>query len=67
MVGEGKHFGLSTACLNVTLGGEVAETGVMEIPRGEYQTDITVRDLIKCYSETTCLVILVTNSLFWIV
>ena len=47
VVGEGKHFGLSTACLNVTLGGEVAETGVMEIPRGEYQTDITVRDLLN--------------------
>ena len=42
VVGEGKHFGLSTACLYVNLAGEVGETGTSEIPRGEYQTDITV-------------------------
>ena len=43
VVGEGKHFGLSTASLYVNVGGEYRETGVTEIPRGEYQTDITVR------------------------
>ena len=42
VVGEGKHFGLSTACLYVNLAGELTETGVTEIPRGEYQIDITV-------------------------
>ena len=42
VVGEGKHFGLSTACLYVLLAGEVGEAGVAEMPRGEYQTDISV-------------------------
>ena len=42
VVGEGKHFGLSTACLYINLAGEFAETGVHEIPRGEYQIEITV-------------------------
>ena len=42
VVGEGKHFGLSTACLYINLAGDCGETGVYEIPRGEYQTEITV-------------------------
>ena len=42
VVGEGKHFGLSTASLYVTLAGELGETVAMEIPRGEYQRDIMV-------------------------
>ncbi len=42
VVGEGKHFGLSTACLYVTLGGEGSQSVTVEIPRGEYQVDITV-------------------------
>lgn len=42
VVAEGKHFGLSTACLYINLAGELAETGVAEFPRGEYQVDITV-------------------------
>ena len=42
VVGEGKHFGLSTACLYINLAGECAKTGVYEIPRGEYQIEITV-------------------------
>ena len=42
VVGEGKHFGLSTACLYINLAGEFVETGVHEIPRGEYQIEITV-------------------------
>ena len=42
VVGEGKHFGLSTACLYVQLAGEAGETGAVEIPRGEYQTEVTV-------------------------
>ena len=43
VVGEGKHFGLSTACLYVTLAGEYGMTGVLEMSRGEYQTETTVR------------------------
>lgn len=42
VVGEGKHFGLSTACLYVNLAGEVGESGTVEVPRGEYQTEVTV-------------------------
>lgn len=42
VVGEGKHFGLSTACLYVNLAGELGETGTTEITRGEYQTEISV-------------------------
>ena len=42
VVGEGKHFGLSTACLYVTLAGEYGTTDVLEISRGEYQTETTV-------------------------
>lgn len=42
VVGEGKHFGLSTACLYVTLAGEYSMTDVIEMPRGEYQTETTV-------------------------
>lgn len=43
VVGEGKHFGLSTACLYVTLAGEYGMTDTLEMPRGEYQTETTVR------------------------
>ena len=43
VVGEGKHFGLSTACLYVTVAGEYGVTEVLEMPRGEYQTETTVR------------------------
>ena len=43
VVGEGKHFGLSTACLYVTLAGEYGMTDTLEIPRGEYQIETTVR------------------------
>lgn len=46
VVGEGKHFGLSTACLYVTLAGEYGMTDVLEMPRGEYQTETTVRMLL---------------------
>ncbi len=43
VIAEGKHFGLSTACLYVNVGGEYRETGVTEIPRGEYQLELQVR------------------------
>ena len=43
VVGEGKHFGLSTACLYVTLAGEYGMTETLDMPRGEYQTETTVR------------------------
>ena len=49
VVGEGKHFGLSTACLYVTLAGEYGMTDTLEMPRGEYQTETTVRK-----NEYTC-------------
>ena len=42
VVAEGKHFGLSTACLYVHLAGELRETGVKEMPRGEYETEFEV-------------------------
>ena len=45
VVGEGKYFGLSTACLYVNVGGENGESGVLEIPRGEYQIEFTVSDI----------------------
>ena len=43
VVGEGKHFGLSTACLYITLAGEYGMTDTLDMPRGEYQTETTVR------------------------
>lgn len=45
VVGEGKYFGLSTACLYVNVGGENGESGVLEIPRGEYQIEFTCHNL----------------------
>ncbi len=42
VVAEGKHFGLSTACLYVHLAGEFRESGVIEISRGEYQIEFEV-------------------------
>lgn len=42
VIAEGKHFGLSTSCLYVNVGGEYRETGVTEIPRGEYQIEVQV-------------------------
>lgn len=42
VVGEGKYFGLSTACLYVNVGGENGESGIVEIPRGTYSVDFTV-------------------------
>ena len=42
VVAEGKHFGLSTACLYVHLAGEFGETRVIEIPRGEYEIEFEV-------------------------
>lgn len=49
VVGEGKHFGLSTACLYVTLAGEYGMTDTLEMPRGEYQTETTVRQILYKY------------------
>ncbi len=51
VVGEGKHFGLSTACLYATLGGGAAEAVTMEMPRGEYQTDIIVSVIYTQYNS----------------
>ena len=48
VVGEGKHFGLSTACLYVNLAGQCGETGVTEIPRGEHQCEVTVSTTNVC-------------------
>ena len=42
VIAEGKHFGLSTSCLYVNVGGEYRETGATEIPRGEYQIEVKV-------------------------
>ena len=42
VVGEGKYFGLSTACLYVNVGGENGESGIIEIPRGSYSVEFTV-------------------------
>lgn len=42
VVAEGKHFGLSTACLYFNVGGEYGQSGVKSFARGEYQTDFTV-------------------------
>ena len=54
VVGEGKHFGLSTACLYVNLGGDFGETGLTEMARGEYQTEITVSgNVMKTISPIT--------------
>ena len=39
---EGKHFGLSTSELYLTLAGEYGDSGLVRIPRGECQVDITV-------------------------
>ena len=51
IVGEGKYFGLTTACLYVNVGGENGESGVLMIPKGDYQLEFTVR-LIKQYTHT---------------
>lgn len=42
VVAEGRHFGLSTACLYVNLAGEFRETGVIEIPRGDFKVEFEV-------------------------
>jgi len=42
VVAEGKHFGLSTSRLYIRLKGEFKETRVMDIPRGEYETEFEV-------------------------
>lgn len=60
VIGEGKHFGLSTACLYVNLGGEFGETGLTEMARGENQTEITVSIIIFhhifCYEYSSHLI-----------
>ncbi len=42
VVAEGKHFGLNTARLYVNVAGELSETGVIEIPRGDYKVEFEV-------------------------
>ena len=51
VIGEGKHFGLSTSTLLVTIAGEYLDSGRHEIPRGEFSTDITTQNL----GPLTCL------------
>ena len=62
VVGEGKRFGLSSSSLYVTVAGENCDSGVVEIPRGESQTDITVspnnNDLILLNFLSVLLVVL---------
>ena len=63
VVGEGKHFGLSTACLYVTLAGEYGMTDTLEMPRGEYQTETTVRQILYKYKVMyVCVSIRVSSS-----
>lgn len=65
VVGEGKHFGFSTACLYVNLAGEVGESGTVEVPRGEYQTEVTVSLLfwmIQNYSVIIIPLFLMTST-----
>ena len=45
IVCEGKYFGVSTPCLYVNVGGENGESGVLEIPRGEFQLEFTVSEI----------------------
>jgi hypothetical protein len=58
IVGEGKRFGLSTSSPYVTLAGEFGDSGVMEIPRGDNQVEITHSNL----GPLTCLRIGHDNS-----
>ncbi len=46
IIGEGKYFGLTTASLYVNVGGENKESGMLTIPKGEYQLEFTVSILI---------------------
>ena len=46
-IAEGKHFGLSTACLYLNLAGEFGETGIIEVPRGECQIEFEVHTTIE--------------------
>ena len=45
IVGEGKYFGLTTANLYINVGGENRESGVLEVPKGEYQLEFTVSQM----------------------
>jgi len=45
IVGEGKHFGLSTACLYCNLAGEYSNSGVNWFTKGECTTDIKCQNL----------------------
>ncbi len=45
IVGEGKYFGLTTANLYVNVGGENGESGVLVVPKGEYQLEFTVSQM----------------------
>ena len=45
IVGEGKHFGLSTACLYCNLAGKYNSSGTIWYTKGEYTADIKCQNL----------------------
>ena len=45
IVGEGKHFGLSTACLYCNLAGKYNSSGTVWFAKGEYTEDIKCQNL----------------------
>jgi len=45
VVGEGKHFGLSTACLYCNLAGKYNNSGTTWFSKGEYSLDIKCQNL----------------------
>ena len=57
VIGEGRHFGLSTSTLLVTVAGEFLDSGRHDIPKGEFSIDITVHSLV-CLCTGMCMCLL---------